>query len=462
MKVMAIFILFSLIFAFYPKEEFKDGEWNKTYGEFEYNYAEDFVELKDGFLIVGSSCHNEFDGWIFKVDENGNEIWSKFYGGKKEDILQSVVEAKGGYIAVGYTLSYGRGDADFWVLKIDKDGNEIWNKTYGSKYVEYADYIVKGENSYIIAGQKIENDNYMTWVLKIDENGEEIWNKTYDIFGYVSFIKKIDNGYILGGETAFYGCLAKIDENGNIKWVRIYDGIDIIKDIEYAANGYILLGSSHIIKTDWKGNKEWIKKLNSRIDIGNSILKIEDNRYIIAGGTSCGAGGEDAFLIKIDDNGDEIWNKTFGGRMNDIAVKVIKRGEIYFVLGNTESFSSGWKAWLIKCYDYLPPKIEIVKPKEGYLYVFDREISYIGETFIIGKITTCAEANEKMDRVEIYIDKKEYALKPEKIFYNSPYVFTWDEKAFGIRYSYGLEVVAYYSNASANSVDRIYFKIINW
>ena len=373
-----------------------------------------------------------------------------------------MVEAKGGYIAVGYTLSYGKGNADFWILKIDKDGNEIWNKTYGSKYIEYADHIVKGENGYIITGQKIENDNYMTWVLKIDENGNEIWNKSYDIFDCIFCIKKIDDGYILGGEIAFYGCLMKIDENGNIKWVRIYDGIDIIKDIEYAANGYILLGSSHIIKTDWKGNKEWIKKLNSRIDIANSILKIADNLYIIAGGTSLGAGGEDAFLIKIDENGNEIWNKTFGGRMNDIAIKVIKRGESYFVLGNTESFSSGRKAWLIKCYDYPPPKIEIVKPKEGYLYVFDREISYIRKTFIIGKITICAEASKKMDKVEIYIDKKEYALKPKKIFYNPPYVFTWDEKAIGIRYSYGLEVVAYYSNASANSVDRIYFKIINW
>lgn len=461
MKIAVIFILLNLIFAFYQKE-IEDNEWNKTYGKFEYNYAEDFAELKDGFLIVGSTYHNDFDGWVFKVDEKGNMIWSKFYGGVKEDILQSVVKAKEGYILAGYTFSYGKGNADFWVLKIDGNGNKIWSKAYGSKNDEYAGYIVKGENGYIVAGQKIENNNYMTWILKIDENGREIWNKTYDILDHVSFVKKMGDGYILGGETAFYGCLAKIDESGDIKWVRVYDGIDIIKDMEYATNGYILLGSSHIIKTDWKGNKEWIKKLDSRIDIGNSILKIENNRYIIAGGARWGAGGEDAFLIKIDENGNEIWNKTFGYRMTDVAVKVIKRGESYFVLGNTESISYERKAWLIKCFDYPPPKIEIVKPKKGYLYVFDREISYIGKAFIIGKITIFAEANEKMNRVEIYIDREEYALEPEKIFYSPPYIFTWNEKAIGIRYSYGLEVIAYYSNASANSADKLYFKVINW
>ena len=460
MKIVAIFILLNLIFAFYPKE-IDDEEWNKTYGKFEYNYAEDFVESNNGFLIVGSTYHDDFDGWVFKVDENGNMVWSKFYGGAKEDILQSVVKIKEGYILAGYTISYGKGDADFWVIKIDENGNEMWNKTYGSKYTEYADHIVKGENGYIVAGKKIENDNYMTWILKIDENGNEIWNKTYDILDHVSFIKKMGDGYILGGETAFYGCLAKIDENGSIKWVRIYDGVDIIKDMEYAKNGYILLGSSHIIKTDWNGNKKWIKKLDSRIDIENEILKIEDDCYIIAGGAMWGAGRDDALLIKIDGNGNEIWNKTFGGRMNDVAIKVIKRGGSYFILGNTESFSSGRKAWLIKCFDYSPPKIEITRPKEGYLYVFDREISYIGKTFIIGKITICAEADGKMDRVEIYINGKEYALKPQKIFYSPPYIFTWDEEAIGIRYSYGIEVVAYYSNASANSADRAYFKIIN-
>ena len=105
----------------------------------------------------------------------------KKYGGERDDELRKIIQVNDGFIIVGSTSSYGRGGWDVWLIKIDENGNEIWNKTYGWYDMDWGKKIIRAKDGYMIFGDT--TSTVTGWndivLIKIDENGNEIWNKTY-------------------------------------------------------------------------------------------------------------------------------------------------------------------------------------------------------------------------------------------------------------------------------------------
>ena len=170
---------------------------------------------------------------------------------------------------------------------------------------------------------------------------EEEWNRTYggtgsDLGGAVQ--QTSDGGYIVTGYTSTYGAgltdswLLKTDENGNEQWNNSFGGVelDFTSYIQLTPDGgYIMTGMTSsfgpkaqnvwLIKTDENGNEQWNKTYGGDSwDFGNYVEQTSDGGYMISGFTnSLGAGGGDAYLIKTDENGNEQWNKTYGGVNSD-------------------------------------------------------------------------------------------------------------------------------------------------
>ncbi|WP_299768249.1 serine hydrolase domain-containing protein [uncultured Dokdonia sp.] len=122
---------------------------------------------------------------LTKNYENGNEIWSQQFGGKSYDKANSIIDTKdGGYLLVGSTSSFGNGNYDVYVIKVDDTGKEQWTATYGDFYNEYGNIAEETENGYIIKGTKQEcksnnlalEDNCKTnvWVITIDKKGNQL------------------------------------------------------------------------------------------------------------------------------------------------------------------------------------------------------------------------------------------------------------------------------------------------
>ena len=130
--------------------------WNKTFSTSADQKAYSMTKASDGYVIVGDteSPQTNIDAWVLKVDFNGNIIWNKTVGGKNADSPSYITQASdGSYLVCGFTFSFGAGNRDFWLFKIDDSGQVQWSCTQGNAaYQEAYGVIDAGNNQYVMAG----------------------------------------------------------------------------------------------------------------------------------------------------------------------------------------------------------------------------------------------------------------------------------------------------------------------
>jgi hypothetical protein len=253
-------------------------------------------------------------------------VWQKTFGGNGDDGAYSIQQTNdGGYIVVGYTSSFGVENWDIYVIKLDANGNKVWEKTFGGSGWDDAYSIQQTDDGgYIVAGvtYSFGTGGYDVYIIKLDANGNKLWETTYggSIDDYAFSIQQTtDGGYIVAGYTNSFGA-GKSD---------IY-----------------------IIKLDSKGNKIWQKIYGgSEDDVASSIQQTTDRGFVVAGYTeSFGAGRRDVYVIKLDAYGNKIWEKTFGGSDWDCAYSIQQTSDGgYIVAGETNSFGAGdYNVYVIK------------------------------------------------------------------------------------------------------------------
>ncbi len=336
LKYIFTFILIILSFSCLKDDELIIT-FNKTFGGSSHDYGYSVQETSEGgFIITGRTnsygAESSADVWLIKTDQNGNEEWNKTFGGSSGEIGYSVQETSdGGFIIAGYTYSYEAGEFDVWLIKTDTNGNEEWNKTFGGSGNDYGRLVQEtSDGGFIIIGFTTSYGAGSTdvWLIKTDQNGNEEWNKTFggnsvDV-GY-SVQETSEGGCIITGWTYSYGTgdsdvwLIKTDQNGNEEWNKTFGGSDddYGKSVQETSDGgFIIAGYTYsygaeesdvlFIKTDQNGNEEWNKIFGgSGVDAGNSVQETSDGGFIITGYTySYGAGSTDVWLIKTDQNGD--------------------------------------------------------------------------------------------------------------------------------------------------------------
>ncbi len=347
-------------------------EWNKTFGGIMSDEAWSVEQTSDGgYIIAGltkSFGNIDFgDAWLIRTDANGNEIWNRTFVGKV--VNKASPTSEGGYILAGFT------NQDFLLMKIDANGNELWCKIFGGKGKDYANSVVQTpDGGFALAGLTALSDSHADWdarLIKVDASGNEQWNMTSKRQPgdtATSLQKTSDGGFILVGATESGNgdaIIIKTDANGNQQWDRTFGGakteqgwsIQQTLDGGYTLTGYTWSfgdggSDAWLIKTDASGNELWNRTFGGfNNEYALSIQSTSDSGYVLTGSTeSYGAGNKDVWLIKTDFNGNEQWNKTFGGVLLDEALYVQKTlDEGYILAGSTESFGAGEKdAWLIK------------------------------------------------------------------------------------------------------------------
>ncbi|MBS4028661.1 MAG: hypothetical protein KGZ58_08485, partial [Ignavibacteriales bacterium] len=238
----------------------------------------------------------------------------KTFGGSGDDGGNSVLQAGDGeFIIAGSTYT------DVYLIKADGNGNQVWARTFGGNSGWASSVQPTNDGGFIMCGTTGGGGWRNIYLVKTDGDGNQVFAKTF------------------GGNSNNYGSSAQQTNDGGfvIVGVRYFDPVD--SDV-------------YLIKTNSNGDEIWTKTFGgSEPDQGYSIQQTADGGFIIVGSTSSyGAGGNDVYLIKTDENGNALFSKTFGGGSNDYgySVQVTSDGG-FIVCGSTQSFGTG-KVYLIK------------------------------------------------------------------------------------------------------------------
>ncbi len=390
-------MLFNVFRLFYITAQTPDIEWQSSYGGLNGDNLSEMKQTADGGFILAGTSYSGISGikteagfgngdyWIIKIDALGNIEWQNTIGGTVNDFLTCIdLTDDGGYIIGGYSNSPVSGDKsenglgyfDFWILKLDVNGEIVWQNTLGGnsfdalitlKQTLDGGYILGGNSSSGISFDKTAGsfgfDDY--WVVKLDNTGNIIWQQTLggtsvDILTDLQLTN--DNGFIIAGHSISgisplksegligeYDCwIIKLSEEGSLEWENTIGGnkADYVYSIKQTTdNGFILGCTSEseisgdknenswksdywILKVDLSGNIVWQNTINaSGYDAIHEVIETVNGNFVVGGvsgsklsgdKTEDKIGSDDFWIVQLDEVGNMGWQNTIGGVNADV------------------------------------------------------------------------------------------------------------------------------------------------
>lgn len=256
-----------------------DVYWKKTYGLSENDIAFHFDSYdENSFLLVGqtNSFDGEIDGLVIKVDQNGDMLWLRNYGGEYSERFRGFdITTNGDIILVGFK-KVTENDRNLWILKLNKSGELLWEKTFGGSRIEEGNYVSILPNGNILVSGSTNSTisgDYECWLLETDSIGTLIWEKKYGSQhnDFCQIVKPLDDGtYLLTGAQnhPHDSWLCKVDAKGSIIWEKTFGGKedDFSWDALLLKDGGIVSISSSM---SFSNNEDfWITKFDAQ---GNSV-----------------------------------------------------------------------------------------------------------------------------------------------------------------------------------------------
>jgi hypothetical protein len=336
------------------------AQWQTIYGGDEDDIAYGIVALEDGDSAIVGTCKSfgakrtdicvtrmtakgemkwrlwiggkkkdsenyDYDLLVAKVSLEGKLVWQQNLGGKRDEFAGGIAGTDdGGALVVGDSQSYGAGDKNVYIAKLDKTGKLISAHTVGGEKDDSATALTRTRdgNFVVVGSRELEyTGNTDFFVMKLDQNGKKIWAQTYggehaDTLDGVT--ATIDNGIVAIGKTRSYGSeqtdltVMKYDADGKLIWHKIYG----FKYYEY----------------------------------GNAVATTRDGGFILAGGTNTlGKGNHSAYVLALDKEGELIWSHVYGDERKDVAHGVARMSDgSVIVVGESNSFKRAKNFYMIK------------------------------------------------------------------------------------------------------------------
>jgi len=372
--------------------------------------ASDVKILDDGSVAISGhtdssfgtivSSHGQEDFLIVKLDSDLNLQWWKTFGGSKRDIAEAIaLTADGGYLLAGLTesadgdVTNNNGIGDFWVIRLSTEGELIWERTLGGSGQDHAyDVLEKPSGNIVVAGYTRSADGDVSgydwgedfWIVELDSEGNMVSQWVVGAYRSEDCAQKLylgeDGSIYAVGYFAYRDCgiscnyvdnqmsILKISAAGEVEWFDQFggqwfeDGFDIVAESDGVA---IAIGSQDagvslfsnglggrdfwVISVDDDGNELWSKNYGgSFTDVARCIVLTDDGDLIVAGQTTSNdidvkenSGMNDAWIMKLDSQGGIIDTLSFGGSGDDVVNSAYIEGNRIIFAGYSMSYQEG-------------------------------------------------------------------------------------------------------------------------
>lgn len=353
----------SSFFVFRKYSNSDELVWEKSFGGSNMDNIIDAKEVEDGLVLFIQSTspiggmkevqeYGDNHGWVVKIDYEGNIIWQKSFGGSEANLCMGIVVDDDQNLYFGFRSSSPisgtrtaelKGFFDYWVVKTDELGNVIWDKSFGSEGFDgLLDIDILSDGTVVLLGRSNSD-------ISMDKSED-----SYSVFGRDIWVVAINKEGELLWDRTIGG-----EGDQSISWLLTLDN-----EIFVAANS----------SSDISGNREvprkgvndiWLIKLdnegkillqksyggNEQEGIGGIISLDEDHLLLMANSNSNQSidksensrGSFDFWPIIIDKNGNLILERTFGGDKDDFITSGMKLNDKIYLSGNTRSGISGDK-----------------------------------------------------------------------------------------------------------------------
>ncbi len=316
---VAVFISVTLLFAAMGPLASAASDWGQTYGGTGSDVAYAVVQTSDeGYTLAGATDSFGSGGkdfWLVKTDATGKQLWNRTYGGPLDDSASSMVLTEdGGYALAGYTTSFHNGAQEFWLIKTDSLGAEQWNQSYSGTGESQANALVQTpDGGLALAGATIVGSGpskySATWLVKTNSRGDILWNKTY---------RWVAAGYDLAATTD--GGFA----SAGVASSSIY-GVNYLQ----------------VVKTNSVGEMQWNKTYGqSQYNVDSShasIVQTNDGGFAVAGSNILGG----FLLIRTDSQGNVLWERVLVQGLAEKCNALIQvNGGGFVMVGDSTDYSN--------------------------------------------------------------------------------------------------------------------------
>ncbi len=363
--------LWPLVSGFLPEKIAADIVWETTF-EKDAKVTELHKIAASGYIAVGTQDAKGplgLDAWVRAFTLQGQEVWKQVFDRQQFDSLAAIRPTlDGGYITIGSSSGVNNKNKEAWGVKLSAQGQIIWERIFEHKGFDIGtphDVQPTPDYGYLLVGEAYSRTTGHSdgWLLKIDAQGNPLWQKFLqgsaesDVF--YAIMPAIDDGYILIGHADYSGWIVKINADGERIWEQAIGGqdADIFSAIARTLDEkYIVAGRTRSRKSNgdfdvwvlklfpwgqilWEqayGNRDWNQ--------ADAIAATPDGGYLVGGSKSGGRNG-DAWLLKLDAAGNLEWDRTFGDSWSDHTIYAVQAAtdEGYIAAGN-----KGDKAWIFK------------------------------------------------------------------------------------------------------------------
>lgn len=344
--------------------------WTSDQGALLAGYSNSEISGNKTSPFLGGGLFNLGDFWVVRLNGNGTKAWEQTYGGADDDVLFAAAEKQGGgFLLGGYSMSMPGGTKtstnfgmnDFWMVSTDADGVLLWDKSYGGSSFDHCyGLALTSDGGCVLAGFSLSPadgnkesaplGNEDMWIIRLDASGEKVWEKVFggdgsDVANDIQ--PTVDGGFVVAG----YSSSGMSDHKSSPN---------------YGSADY------WVVRLAGDGTKLWDRSFGGTgDDQAQQVRRTPDGGFIVAGYSYSPADGNktssnrstnvfngDYWVVRLDEDGNKLWEQTYGGQRNDEGYSVdLASDGGYIVGGKSLSDISGNKTvpafgledyWVIK------------------------------------------------------------------------------------------------------------------